>query len=236
LTVGDVAITVNDRDVTEEFVVDDDARTLTGLVTGLNIGDNVVAATGGDGRRSTLVVVNHPTEGPVFSGPHQQPFACETTSFTMPVIGGTLGAPVDENCSIQTRVDYFYRTASDAYAPWPSGASSYPDDMVTTTTSEGDETPFIVRMETGTVNRSIYQHTVLHDPLAEPEPSFSAPPTAWNGGAIFTLGGGCTNGWYRQGNRTESVIDAFMLGQGYAVMSSSLNVFGVNCSDLTAAE
>ncbi|NED93755.1 hypothetical protein G1H11_00310 [Phytoactinopolyspora alkaliphila] len=236
IALDDVAVQANDLDVTADFVVDEDARTLTGVVTGLNTGDNVVAATGGESRRSQLVVVNHPTEGPVFSGPHQQPFACETTSFTMPVIGGNLGAPLDENCSVQTRVDYFYRTTGDTYAPWPDGASSYPDDMATTTTSTGDDAPFVVRMETGTVNRSIYQHTVLHDPLTEPEPSFDSPPAAWNGAAIFTLGGGCTNGWYRQGRNTGGVVDAFMLGQGYGVMSSSLNVFGSNCSDLTAAE
>ncbi len=108
--------------------------------------------------------------------------------------------------------------------------------MRTTTTSTGEQVPFIVRMETGTVNRAIYQTSMLHDPIAEPEPDFTTRTDGWNGAAIFTLGGGCTNGWYRQGNRTGGVINNFMLGQGYAVMSSSLNVFGVNCSDLTAAE
>jgi hypothetical protein len=236
VAIDDVAVTVNDADVTENFVADDDARTLTGLVSELNVGTDVVASQAPGDRRSELAVVNHPTEGPVFSGPHQQPFACETASFTMPVIGGNLGAPIDENCSIDTRVDYFYRTSQDGYAPWPGGTSSYPDNMVTTTTSEGDEVPFIVRMETGTVNRAIYQTTVLHDPLGETEPSFSSPPAAWNGGTILTLGAGCNNGWYRQGRNTGGVIDAYMLGQGYGVMSSSLNVFGSNCSDLTAAE
>ncbi len=236
LALGDVEVTVNGQDVTSELTVDEDARTLIGLVDGLNVGDNVLAATSAEDRQSTLTLENHPAEGPVFSGPQQQPFACETTKFTMPVIGGNLGAPIDENCSIQPRVDYVYSTGDGEYAPWPDGASSYPDDLATTVTSDGEEAPFIVRMETGTVNRSIYQTAVLHDPLEEPEPSFSTRPQAWNGGAIFTLGGGCTNGWYRQGNRTGGVTDEFMLGQGYAVMSSSLNVFGVNCSDLTAAE
>jgi hypothetical protein len=236
VALDDVTVTVNDQDATADFVVDRPARTLTGLVTGLNLGGNVVAAHAGGGRRSELVLVDHPAEGPVFSGPHQQPFACETTAFTVPVIGGNLGAPVDEDCSIETRVDYFYRTSTEAYAPWPAGASSYPDDLATTSTSDGVEVPFIVRMETGTANRAIYQSTVLHDPLAGPAPTFATPPAAWNGGAVFTLGAGCKNGWYRQGRNTGGVTDAFLLGQGYAVMSSSLNVFGSNCSDLTAAE
>ena len=53
---------------------------------------------------------------------------------------------------------------------------------------------------------------------------------------IYTLGGGCTGGWYRQGDTTGGVTDSFMLGKGFAVVSSSLNVFGMNCQDLTAAE
>ncbi|WP_166352604.1 DUF6351 family protein [Phytoactinopolyspora limicola] len=233
-----VRVSVGAVDVTDEFTVDRIERTLTGLVTDLSDGPNQlrVSAAGPGKPTAELTLVNHPAEGPVFSGPHQQPFACETTAFTMPVVGGNLGAPIDENCSVETRVDYFYRTTAGGYAAWPDGASSYPDNVGTTVTSDGVEVPFIVRMETGTVNRAIYQTSVLHDPLGEPEPDFTTRPAGWNGAAIYTLGGGCTNGWYRQGNRTGGVTNAFMLGEGYAVMSSSLNVFGVNCSDLTAAE
>src|SRR5690606_15421768 len=93
-------------------------------------------------------------------------------------------------------------------------------------------------METGTVNRAVYQTSILHDPLAEPEPEpdVTTRPAGWNGAAIYTLGGGCAGGWYRQGSTTGGVTDEVLLGQGYALMSSSLNVFGNNCSDVTAAE
>ncbi|NDL60630.1 hypothetical protein F7O44_26470 [Phytoactinopolyspora sp. XMNu-373] len=233
-----VSITVDGRDITGAFDVDRAARTMTGLVTDLEDGENelLVQVKGRSRPSAALTLVNHPVEGPVFSGPHQQPFACETQAFTMPVLGGDLGEPLDEDCSIETRVDYFYRTASGGFSVWPDGASSYPENLATTTTRDGAEVPFIVRMETGTLNRAIYQTSILHDPLGEPEPDFTSRPAGWNGAAIFTLGGGCTNGWYRQGNRTGGVTNAFMLGEGYALMSSSLNVFGVNCSDLTAAE
>ena len=43
-------------------------------------------------------------------------------------------------------------------------------------------------------------------------------------------------GWYSQGASTGGVTDNFMLSNGYALASSSLNVFGNNCNDLTAAE
>ena len=229
-------ITRNGTDVTRAFRWDPASRTLTGLVDGLRLGRNTVAAYAPGATPVTVRLVNHPIEGPVFSGPHQRPFVCETATFRLPVLGETLGAPLDDDCSTATRADHFYRTAGGQYRPWPAGATGYPDDLATTTTSLGETVPFIVRMETGTVNRGIYQTTVLHDPLTEPAPTPFDRPGGWNGSAIYTLGGGCTGGWYRQGNATGGVDDAFMLGQGFAVVSSSLNVFGMNCSDLTAAE
>lgn len=238
IPVSAVAVRVNGTDVTDQFTVDYGTRTLTGRVSGLRVGRNDVTAfvPGGGRPRAQLTLTNYPAVGPVFSGPHQQPFACETTKFRLPVLGETLGEPIDENCSIETRVDYFYRTSGNAFAPWPANATDYPDDLVSTTTSEGKRVPYVVRMETGTLNRGIYQMTVLHDPLAEPEPGPTSPPKGWNGRAIYTLGGGCVNGWYRQGDTTGGVTDDFMLSRGYGVMSSSLNVYGANCADVTAAE
>ncbi|WP_407929307.1 DUF6351 family protein [Jiangella alkaliphila] len=232
-----VAVTVNEVDVTVSLTPDPSGRSLTGLVTGLHDAANVLAAQAGTAAsRTTARLTGHPIEGPVFSGPQEQPFRCETAQFTVPVIGGTLGAPLDENCSLAGRVDHFYRTTGDTFAPWPAGATEYPADLVTTTTSDGTQVPFVVRMETGTVNRAVYQTTVLHDPLADAAPGPAAPPPAWNGATVFTFGGGCTNGWYRQGRNTGGVVDPYLLGQGYGLMSSSLNVFGSNCNDLTAAE
>ncbi len=238
LPLAAVTVHVNGVDVTDRFIADPLTRTLTGRVSGLREGRNdVVVSVPGRGRpRSELALTNHPAEGPVFSGPHQQPFACETTKFRLPVVGGTLGEPIDEDCSIETRVDYFYRTTGGSFAPWPAAATEHPDDLAMTTTSEGERVPYVVRMETGTLNRGIYQTTVLHDPLTEPEPGPAARPEGWNGRVIYTLGGGCVNGWYRQGNTTGGVTDDFMLSRGYGVMSSSLNVYGANCADVTAAE
>ncbi|MGF2075990.1 DUF6351 family protein, partial [Enterococcus casseliflavus] len=61
-------------------------------------------------------------------------------------------------------------------------------------------------------------------------------PANWNKRLIYTFGGGCIGGWYRQGASTGGVTDNFMLSSGYALASSSLNVFGNNCNDLTASE
>ena len=45
----------------------------------------------------------------------------------------------------------------------PLGAR--PTDLATTQTIEGDTVPFIVRVESGTINRSIYRIAVLDDPV-----------------------------------------------------------------------
>ncbi|MEO5695730.1 MAG: DUF6351 family protein [Burkholderiaceae bacterium] len=235
-----VTVRLNGSDVTSTFVRNDALRSMTGLVTGLAIGDNAltVHANGnGNGRpMMQTTLTNHPIEGPVFSGPHQQPYICATQSFSLPAGLGNLGPTTDPNCHIARRVDYLYRTTADTLAAWPAGATTYPVDMASTTTTLGKTVPYIVRMETGTVNRAIYQTTVLHDPITQPAPTWQTPPAHWNQRLIYTFGGGCIGGWYRQGSSTGGVTDDFMLRNGYALASSSLNVFGNNCNDLTAAE
>ena len=132
-------------------------------------------------------------------------------------------------------MDYVYRTNAtpSTLAAWPAGATAYPSNLAMTATGK----PYIIRLETGTVNRAIYQITMLHDPLAQPAaPSWNVQSANWNKRLIYTFGGGCIGGWYRQGASTGGVTDDFMLTNGYALASSSLNVFGNNCNDLTAAE
>lgn len=235
-----VVLKLNGVDVTSSFLANETLRMMTGLVSGMTLGANNFGAFAngtGHGRPSKeLALTNYPIEGPIFSGPHQQPYICATQSFNLPAGLGNLGAPLDANCSINRRVDYIYRTTGNAFAAWPAGATSYPANLAHTTTTLGKNVPYIIRMETGTVNRAIYQTTILHDPLADSAPTWSAPPSNWNGRLIYTFGGGCINGWYRQGSTTGGVTDDFMLRNGYALASSSLNVFGNNCNDLTAAE
>ena len=235
-----VTVRLNGADVTASFVRNDALRIYTGLLSGMNVGDNTLGVySNGRGQgRPTLetTIKNFPVQGPVFSGPHQQPYICATQSFNLPAGLGNLGPTTDPNCHIARRVDYLYRTTANTLAAWPAGATSYPVNLASTTTTQGKTVPYIVRMETGTINRAIYQTTVLHDPLAQPAPSWQAPPAHWNQRLIYTFGGGCIGGWYRQGSTTGGVTDDFMLRSGYALASSSLNVFGNNCNDLTAAE
>ena len=235
-----VSVRLNGADVTSSFVRNDALRVYTGLLGGLVVGDNLlgVYSNGRGHGRPTLekTLRNYPVQGPVFSGPHEQPYICATQSFNLPAGLGNLGVTTDPNCHVATRVDYIYRTTTNTLAAWPAGATVYPANLAMTTTTLGQTVPYIIRLETGTVNRAIYQTTVLHDPLTQPAPGWQSPPQNWNKRLIYTFGGGCIGGWYRQGASTGGVTDDFMLRNGYALASSSLNVFGNNCNDLTAAE
>lgn len=233
-----VRIALDGEDVTDAFRWDDGREALVGLVGGMSEGEHLLKATlPGQARGDAeLAVVNHADSGPLFSGPHQQPFYCETEEFIIPGLEQPLGPPLDDNCSIEDRVDHVYLTTAGEWEVLPQDAADYPADLARTTTSEGIEKPFIVRLAHGTANRGIYQHTALHDPLAEGPVTPVDRPEGWNGRLVYTLGGGCTEGWYRQGPGTGGVLDANLLGKGYAMASSSLNVFGHNCNDLLTSE
>jgi hypothetical protein len=176
VTGGDVLVSVPEHAVVRVNGTVEPGHGRTRLLDGLRLGSNTIT-TG----NAELTVINHPITGPVFSGPHEQPFVCETEA-------AGLGPPLDDDCSVATR-----RTVRD------------------------DGTTF----ETGTINRGIYEIAV---------------PQNWNRRLIYNFGGGCIDGWYRQGPGTAGVLDHFMLSHGYAVASSSLNVFGNNCQEVLAAE
>jgi hypothetical protein len=205
---------------------------LIGLATGLHDGDNQIEARISGGVSTSLTMTNYPITGPIISGPHESPYVCQTEDFTL-ATGEPLGAALDADCSVDTRVDYVYLSAENReFRPYAGGA---PADMARTTTLDGTSVPFIVRVQTGSVNRAIYQSAMLHDPAdAEPDPWTRS--AGWTGKLVYTHGGGCRNGWFRQGSGSGRVLDIGLLEMGFAVTSSSLNVFGNNCNDLLASE
>jgi hypothetical protein len=234
-----VRIELNGANVTGAFVADRSARTLTGLITGLRLGKNeleVDAKGKGRGRADAdLTLTNYRIQGPMISGPHEFPYACTTQNF-VPFPGSpALGAPLDSDCSIERRVQYVYRTTGNTFASLPQPYSSLPADLASTTTVTGATVPYIVRLETGTINRAIYQTAILHNPN-DPAPSPFAPPAGWNKRLIYPLGGGCIGGWYTQGPDLVNPVNHSYLSQGYGVASATLNTFGNNCNDLLSSE
>lgn len=227
-----VAILLDDRDVSSAFRVQ--GGDLVAVLDGLTPGQHTLSASARRASPDSLEITAYPETGPVFSGPQQEPFYCETTEFTT-VTGESLGEPLDEDCSIATRIDYVYRTTGGTFQPLPD-RNALPADVAYTETLDGVRTPYIIRVQTGTVNRGIYELAVLHDPRYGPAPSPFRNNRAWNDRLIYTLGGGCRAGWYQQGANTGGVLDDAMLSRGFAIASNSLNVFGNNCSDLLTTE
>ena len=234
-----VSATLNGTDVSSAFKPDPATPGLrVALLTGLAIGTNVVSANVG-GAATALTLTNHPRTGPMISGPHQSPYVCQTQSFTLPD-GTKLGNSTDVNCSAPTKVVYVYRaTAGGALKPLPS-LTALPADVATTTTVTGATVPFVVRVETGTMNRGIYQNAVLHDPTREATPSPTAPPVGWNKRLLAVHGSGCVGGWYVQGaSLGVSLVtgdNITRLGEGYGIFNNSLNHPTNSCNATLAGE
>ena len=242
VAINDLVIVLNGQAVTSAFQPEAGGHSLLGLVQGLKLGENSLVAKAVGQKNETyrtarLTLTNYPITGPILSGPHEEPFYCMTQLFTLPASTNTLGPALDADCSIATRVDYVYRTTAGTFQPLPN-LTSYPADLAQTTTTEGKSVPYIVRVETGTINRAIYETAVLHDPTTEAAPTPFKPPVAWNHRLVYTLGGGCVGGWYIQGASLGNggILEDLMLRQGYGLAASTLNVYGNNCQDLLAAE
>jgi uncharacterized tannase-like protein DUF6351 len=211
----------NGHDVTASFVRQADGS-LVGLVTGLRDGRNTLSAASG-GRHAAVTVTNHARSGPVFSGPQQRPFFCETTAFGL--------APAEQPlCEAPAVVRYQYRTTAGTFAPL-ADPSARPADLATAHV-DGRAVPYVVRVETGVIDRAVYELAALDDGSG---PSPTRPEAGWNDRLVYTFGGGC-NGGYHQGAATGGVLNDLFLSQGYGVASSSLNVLDNNCSTVISAE
>ena len=107
-------VALNGAAITDRCRANDAGQGLVGLVDGLAVGrDDLSVSHGNATAAAALTLVNHPIEGPVISGPHEQPFVCETEAFEL-LSGDSLGAPLDQHCSVERRIDYAYRSTDDA--------------------------------------------------------------------------------------------------------------------------
>jgi hypothetical protein len=234
------SIWVDGREVTNAFRMSSRTQTLIGLIEVLAVGENHLEIRSGHRVLAQLRIIDHEISGPIFSGPHQTPFVCETES-------SGLGAAVDADCSAKTQVIYIYKSTQppapaernqQPNAP-PAGFKVYdskapqPSDIAEVTTTEGKKVRYIVRWERGTINRAIYEIAFLHEP-GTPLPDSWTSTAGWNGRIVFNFGGGCGAG-YHQGHAIDGVDNMF-LAFGYAQVVTSLNVLGYNCNDVISAE
>ena len=252
VTGGDARIAVRGLQPGDRLQVDRDGTDVTaslgpsgeGVVRGLRLGVNqlTAVATGPAGtRRATLAVTNHPITGPVISGPHQSPFVCETEA-------SGLGPPTDDNCSAPPRVDWFARSAvTGSFTRLDDPAAAYPPDTATTTTADGRTVPFVVRVESVVINRSITRIAVLDDP--------HTGTSGWNKRLVYAFGQSCGTGHHQGVNSPDNALgqvsptgnpydNAFapfvdlpaQIGTGSMTVHSTLTILGVECNDVISAE
>ncbi|HET8874249.1 MAG TPA: DUF6351 family protein, partial [Gaiellaceae bacterium] len=231
-------VSLNGEDVTSTLTLDPEARTLTGMVSGMDLGANrLFADSNGQGKgrpTAELTLVNHPTTGPIFSGPQQQPFVRKTQTqagLGFPLVDNQAGigmrlfqTPGDptspttgwsKDCSVNTVVEFLYRATNGAFKALPPGP--LPPDVVTTTTLDGRTVPYVVRRERGTINRFIYAITILSPPG---DPSDPPDTSLWNRRVIYAFDGGVAIG-HNQGTVGGSHLYDPGLSKGYAIIHSS---------------
>ena len=139
LDLSQIRVSANGEDVTGGFSFSAHGGALIGLVQELRMGHNEIEARiPGSEVAAALELTNYPISGPIISGPHEMPFLCQTEEFTT-AAGESLGPPLDENCSVETRVEYVYlSTLDDEFKAYGgSRAAAMPADMAEATTLDG---------------------------------------------------------------------------------------------------
>ncbi len=194
-------------------------RSLQGVVTDLPVGESElrVSLSGWLGRLlrpESVTLTNHPSSGPMFSGPQQEPFLCSDDGDRG---NAELGPPIDDDCATDTVVSFKYKNTAGSIVTYDPDAPR-PDDMATTTTMDGKTVDFIVRWERGTINRFIYSIAVLSPNSQDAD---SPDLSAWNDRLIYHFQGGVAIGHY-QGNPSRSrMFYDNGLSEGYAIAYST---------------
>ncbi len=195
-----------------------------------------------------------PTE-PLFAGPLQYPFFCgrdrSRPEDTQPLPDNDEGLGIavfaredgspdlrqvlgySKDCRYPTQVRYYYkRRDTDAFFPLEEA-----DGDIQRIAVMGRELDYVVRLETGTINRFIYAIAALR---GEDEDETRVDPSNWNGRLIYQFRGGVGIG-RRQGDFSLSHVlneRSRELQQGYAVAYSTANQtrnhFNINLAEDTA--
>jgi hypothetical protein len=222
VTVANVKVTLNGADVTSQLATSDPAkRTLQGVVTGLTTASTgsanalIVSSTANPAQAASLTLVNYPITGPVLSGPHISPYECRT-------VQNGLGNPLDGDCSAVTQVAYFYRASNNTFKALVDPTAPRPADLVTTTTNDGTTVPYIVRVESGTINRGVYNLAILDNPaLGVPVATTFVPGAGWNKKLVLSFNC-CGSASFNQGVLANTTaLSHTELSRGFAFMNST---------------
>ena len=250
-SLNEIILTLNGKDVTDQLKDASDAqstayRSFRGLISGMTVGENTLrvaikpssgsSAKAGMAIQASIKVTNYPITGPILSGPHLKPYECRT-------VESGLGQPLDANCSAAQKIEYFYRASDNTFKPLDQNGPR-PADLVNTTTNDGKTVPYIVRVESGTINRSIYRIAILDDPkpavamsaatsgqavirpvsLEAPKPADASvwrPGAGWNRKLAVSFGGGAGTQYNQGVNQATAALNNVYLSRGFAFMIST---------------
>jgi hypothetical protein len=227
LDLADVEITAGDDDVTEAFQPDpDQPRQLVGLVDELADGDTDIVARAGDAS-AEMTVTNYPTSGPMFSGEQLSLAVCTTEVF------GLVPATPEDGCFAPTEVTWRYIDTAGQVKDLADPTTVPADaEMVEV---EGESVPFVLRDETGVLDRAVYRIT-LFEPHPDPtDPLGAIDTSAWNQRLVYRFGGGC-GASFTQGFNWAGDPSLEVLRRGYAAATATFNTFQVLCNDVISAE
>jgi hypothetical protein len=210
-----LSLTLNGRDVTGQLRVDKPTGSFRGLIDGMVTGENTLEATVRSSKaRAKLKVTNYPITGPILSGPHLTPYECRT-------VESGLGEPLDANCSARQKIEYFYRSSDNTFKLLADPTGPRPPDLVSTTTNDGETVAYIVRVDSGTINRAIYRIAILDDPRPTESNGQWAPGEGWNRKLAVSFGGGAGTQYNQGTNQAVNALNHLYLSRGFAFMIST---------------
>ena len=221
-------LTLNGQDVGGQLQADADGVTWRGVVSGMMVGANTLQARSGTSESASLQVVNHASGAPVFSGPPLQPWVCTT-------VQAGLGVAQDAACNAAPAYRHVYRSkASNSFLAYNPASPPAASDIATTTTDQGRTVNYIVRIETGSVNRAMYEIAVLHDPTNTSQPS------AWNRKVYIPLQGGFGHAFsqslVRSNSPQEAILNDMALRRGFIVTKTTFLQAATNVDWVRGAE
>jgi len=213
-------VQLNDATISAQFSKGADGRYVS-LISGLKTGDNKLSVSAA-GATASLVMTNRANGAPVIYGPQIAPWICDAGSS-------------DAACNRQVAYSYVYKsTDSTKPALLPYDPNNPPAD-VDLAVVNGAAIPFVVRIETGIINRDYYSIAVLFDQSKPWQPG--APQAGWNRKVVYTHGAGYGMGFSPFVDITPArVQNAYALSKGFAVMTTALNDTGHNSNIAVQAE
>lgn len=213
-------VTLDDKAVTGQLEVR--GASLVGLVRGLKNGDNDLEALLPDGRGAMITLTNHPSSGPLISGPQLTPWKCQRT------------ATNKKTCAQAPKFSTFYwPKGGDAWMPYVPSIKA----IAKVKTDNGTTVPLIIRVETGYMDRDQYQVATLFQPGKKW--TALSPQRQFDHKMLITHGFSCA-----VDHQTGTAPDTYLkdatamaaLKRGYVVMSTALDHSGHNCNVALQAE